>query len=301
MYTTKGNKHNKKCVMFEVLTAVTMKSAYSRMWRGTVRYKFTNVSKECTSSIFRDCFPPASCVYLLGLLVDPEDGGNTFLRNFVERLQDYTASIPKDSTLDNKNWWEVTSSFRSKTAYVVHEIDKNEKLLSCVIISGKRTWWGHRRCTSLNLWNTGSVLKLCPLTPSPRNNTCSVITYEGLLHGVRSKSSTPPARRTAGRTGVNSRACLKQSLLVQTGGALCHPWRRSQIATYRSVATKTTATAKRSNSERSKPMTYTQKRFDCKQKYAYFRAPHAAMNAFLQGASGDSHVVYMICCYQNLA
>jgi hypothetical protein len=128
--------NQKNCVKFEVLTAVTKKSSYSRMWRRTVRYKFTNVSKEYTTSIFRDCFPPASCVYLFGLLVGPEDGGNTFSETSVNV---YRTIQRQSQKTDNTNWWRVTSSFRSKIAYVVHEIDRSEKLLSCVIISGKRT------------------------------------------------------------------------------------------------------------------------------------------------------------------
>jgi hypothetical protein len=156
----------------------------------------------------------------------------------------------------------VTSSFRSKTAYVVHEIDKSEKLLSCVITSGKRSWWVRRCCTSLNLWNTGSVLKLCPLTPLQEQHMFSYYLRD-----------PPPSTRNHWAHWCEQSGLPKAiTSCANRDCTLCLPWRRSQIATYRPVATNTATTAKRSNSERFKPMTYTQK-FHCKQKYDYLRSP----------------------------
>jgi hypothetical protein len=77
------------------------------------REKFNDVSEEYTASIFRveekskqvpsrkDVAEGASICLLrpvekcLGLLFDPEDGRDTFLRNGGANVPDYTASHPK--------------------------------------------------------------------------------------------------------------------------------------------------------------------------------------------------------------
>jgi hypothetical protein len=50
---------------------------------------FTEVSEGCKTAIFR-VEEQDSVFYLPGLLFDPEDGGNAFLRKFPEHIPDYT-------------------------------------------------------------------------------------------------------------------------------------------------------------------------------------------------------------------
>jgi hypothetical protein len=66
------NKTNYFPVMFEVLTAVTMK-----IWRRVVWYMSTNILEECTASIFR-----TECKQFI-------------LRNVGKHLSDYKAEHPK--------------------------------------------------------------------------------------------------------------------------------------------------------------------------------------------------------------
>jgi hypothetical protein len=80
---------------------VSMKMDFSEMCCHVVQYKFTNNSEESTASIFRAkelAKQAASRVshacYLLSVVFNPEDGGNTFLGNISILLPDtspYTA------------------------------------------------------------------------------------------------------------------------------------------------------------------------------------------------------------------
>jgi hypothetical protein len=52
----------------------------------------TDVSEEHIASIFRVCLPPAYLLVLAEIFLDPEDGGDMFLRNVGCISTDYTAS-----------------------------------------------------------------------------------------------------------------------------------------------------------------------------------------------------------------
>jgi hypothetical protein len=81
----------------------------SWMWHYGVRFKFTDVSEECTALIFRvedilskqRADPSAFCLllvsYLLGLFLDPEEGGSKFIWSVSECYQTTRFHNPDDT------------------------------------------------------------------------------------------------------------------------------------------------------------------------------------------------------------
>jgi hypothetical protein len=66
-------------ILFEVLTSVIMKSTVFWDLIPCRALKFTNVSAGYTASTFRVEEQAKQAASKLGLLLDPEDGGNMFL------------------------------------------------------------------------------------------------------------------------------------------------------------------------------------------------------------------------------
>jgi hypothetical protein len=102
------------------------------IWRRVASYTLTDISEEYIASIFN----LAACCLLAWLLLDPEDGGSTFLRNVVNNLA-ARCHIPEHNTLQIK--YASSESRR---------IPDRREVVACIkLCLWKNDGWGKSECS----------------------------------------------------------------------------------------------------------------------------------------------------------